>query len=434
MDRTTSSTRSNYASKAQATTTGSPSGGRLAALLKAKQMPISEDGDDGDLALDFSDTDLRAFGSAMRTNIFQLSKEIKAVRAEQEQAIDGVGRLIENVAKAMTVAVQKAEDRIRQEVAASLREAEQKRSEAFQMTQMAARAGGHGKDLSEADSQELFGMLSTTTSLLETMQVRLAQLEASDFGGRLSALEASLSLSSEKNETKDEEADNSIWSEALRSTLTLSSKKSTDYETSSVMSRESRHSGMQDHAQAPRRFAPSRDPSQGPSLSAQGYSFHPQTEPGRGHGGEAAPSTLNGGLNRSPIMSRASSPPAALPAGPGACGDYQGRGRNTSTLTSTAPRQEPPRQNYVPASVPQSRQRSPDMLASPQYEPRIGRPSHVAHERTQEPVMLPVNQVGRSTSTVTQYAPGAPRAQTTFGQPVPSNANRRIGGFPNRAI
>lgn len=64
-------------------------------------------------------------------------------------------------------------------------------------------------------------MLSTCTSLLEAMQVRLSQLEAANFDKRMQFLETSLcSRSGGRNLHKEETAeDNSIWAEALRSTL-----------------------------------------------------------------------------------------------------------------------------------------------------------------------------------------------------------------------
>lgn len=202
---------------------------RLSSVIRAsqKELPRPADHDpdslEAELRLDFSDTDLRAFGAAMRSNIIRLAQEIKNVGKEQEQAIDGVGRLVENVAKAMNTAIQRSEERITNELTSKL-EQFQKSSHVVQATALQAPATADlvlaAKALAETDNKELYSMLSTCTSLLEAMQVRLAQLEAYNFDKRMASLESSLRSRSEgTNEQKDESNDNSIWTEALRSTL-----------------------------------------------------------------------------------------------------------------------------------------------------------------------------------------------------------------------
>lgn len=202
---------------------------RLSTVIRASQKDLHRPADhqadalEAELRLDFSDTDLRAFGAAMRSNIIRLAQEIKNVNKEQEQAIDGVGRLIENVAKAMNTAIQRSEERITNEIMSKL--------EQFQKSCRADLSIGPqapvsadlvqaAKALAETDNKELYSMLSTCTSLLEAMQVRLAQLEASNFDKRMASLEASLRSRNEgASEQNDESTDNSIWAEALRSTL-----------------------------------------------------------------------------------------------------------------------------------------------------------------------------------------------------------------------
>eukprot|EP00930_Biecheleria_cincta_P029277 TRINITY_DN20377_c0_g1_i1.p1 TRINITY_DN20377_c0_g1~~TRINITY_DN20377_c0_g1_i1.p1 ORF type:complete len:548 (+),score=96.24 TRINITY_DN20377_c0_g1_i1:110-1753(+) len=197
---------------------------RLSSIIRASQKDLPRPGDqdpdslDAELRLDFSDTDLRAFGGAMRSNIIRLAQEIKSVSNDQEQAIDGVGRLVENVAKAMNTAIQRSEERITNELV--------KRLEEFQKTCHVSQSAGSAdlvqatKALAETDNKELYSMLSTCTSLLEAMQMRLAQLEACNFDKRVASLEASMRSRSEGTyEQKDESMDNSIWTEALRSTL-----------------------------------------------------------------------------------------------------------------------------------------------------------------------------------------------------------------------
>jgi len=198
----------------------------LSSVIRAsqKELPRPADHDpdslEAELHMDFSDTDLRAFGAAMRSNIIRLAQEIKNVGKEQEQAIDGVGRLVENVAKAMNTAIQRSEERITNELTRKLEQFQKSSQSAVLQAPATADLVQAAKALAETDNKELYSMLSTCTSLLEAMQVRLAQLEACNFDKRMASLESSLRSRSEgTNEQKDESMDNSIWTEALRSTL-----------------------------------------------------------------------------------------------------------------------------------------------------------------------------------------------------------------------
>lgn len=202
---------------------------RLSAVIRASQKDVPRPADheggalEAELHLDFSDTDLRAFGAAMRSNIIRLAQEFKNVNKEQEQATDGVGRLIENVAKAMNTAIQRSEERITNEIMSKL-EQFQKTCRADLPTGPQASVSADlvqaAKALAGTDNKELYSMLSTCTSLLEAMQVRLAQLEASNLDKRMASLEASSRSRNEgPSEQNDESTDNSIWAEALRSTL-----------------------------------------------------------------------------------------------------------------------------------------------------------------------------------------------------------------------
>lgn len=130
---------------------------------------------------------LRKEQLAMQSRISQLAEEIASVRSNQEQAVDGLGGLIEQVSKSVAVAVQRSEERLQGGMQGELSELRAEfgrtRVELGQTVTVECR---------KVVREQLNSALSTCASLVEAMQLKLKQLEASKLDRRLAQLEVML--------------------------------------------------------------------------------------------------------------------------------------------------------------------------------------------------------------------------------------------------
>jgi len=124
---------------------------------------------------------------AMQSRISQLAEEISSVRSHQEQAVDGLGGLIEQVSKSVAVAVQRSEERLQGGMQGELSELRAEfartRVEVGQTVTVECR---------KVVREQLNSALSTCASLVEAMQLKLKQLETSKLDKRLAQLEVML--------------------------------------------------------------------------------------------------------------------------------------------------------------------------------------------------------------------------------------------------
>jgi len=124
---------------------------------------------------------------AMQSRISQLAEEISSVRSHQEQAVDGLGGLIEQVSKSVAVAVQRSEERLQGGMQGELSDLRAEfgrmRVEVSQTVTVECR---------KAVREQLNSALSTCASLVEAMQLKLKQLETSKLDRRLAQLEVML--------------------------------------------------------------------------------------------------------------------------------------------------------------------------------------------------------------------------------------------------
>jgi hypothetical protein len=124
---------------------------------------------------------------AMQSRISQLAEEIASVRSHQEQAVDGLGGLIEQVSKSVAVAVQRSEERLQGGMQGELSELRAElgrtRVEVGQTVTVECR---------KVVREQLNSALSTCASLVEAMQLKLKQLETSKLDSRLAQLEVML--------------------------------------------------------------------------------------------------------------------------------------------------------------------------------------------------------------------------------------------------
>lgn len=142
---------------------------------------------------------LRKEQLAMQSRILQLAEEIASVRSNQDQAVDGLGGLIEQVSKSVAVAVQRSEERLQGGMQGEISELRlefgRTRVELGQTVTVECR---------KVVREQLNGALSTCASLVEAMQQKFKQLEASKLDKRLAQLEVMLLGCSQ--EQKDIEA------------------------------------------------------------------------------------------------------------------------------------------------------------------------------------------------------------------------------------
>lgn len=154
---------------------------RDAAAYMTYQEPKSQEG------LLNSFATLRNEQLAMQSRISQLAEEISSVRSHQEQAVDGLGGLIEQVSKSVAVAVQRSEERLQGGMQGELSELRAElgrtRVEVGQTVTVECR---------KVVREQLNSALSTCASLVEAMQLKLKQLETSKLDKRLAQLEVML--------------------------------------------------------------------------------------------------------------------------------------------------------------------------------------------------------------------------------------------------
>lgn len=127
---------------------------------------------------------LRKEQMTMQNRIFQLAEEIASVRSQQEQAVDGLGGLIEQVSKSMAVVMQRSEDRMQAEM-------HEMRAELGQ-TMRVELGQTMATECRKVVREQLNSALSTCASLVEAMQLKLKQLESSKLDRRLAQLEVML--------------------------------------------------------------------------------------------------------------------------------------------------------------------------------------------------------------------------------------------------
>lgn len=127
---------------------------------------------------------LRKEQMTMQNRISQLADEIVSVRSQQEQAVDGLGGLIEQVSKSMAVVMQRSEDRMQAEM-------HEMRAELGQ-TMRVELGQTVTTECRKVVREQLNSALSTCASLVEAMQLKLKQLDSSNLDRRLAQLEVML--------------------------------------------------------------------------------------------------------------------------------------------------------------------------------------------------------------------------------------------------